>query len=248
MGLLASAQPGGLDVGEHGVGEHSKVVALVRTSDPDADRSAIWAEIEGNARASDHAGLTGLIVSAVDTAFAEGDPLVALIEAWGEGIDADALIAGIVPEAVRQRADLQVTVATCEELVFKRVDDYARPGSPWSIKLAGTAFRRDDFTPDAFFEYWTNTHAPIGGSVPGVGGYTVSRVRGGQVGSEQADAIIEQWYPSAQAFSDAQSTQQAQAAWNDVGNYARTTGTAFWLMTESVIIQPPGSGPGTLEA
>jgi len=230
-----------------GMGE-GKIVALVRTSLPEADREAICAEIEANAQAADRTGLTGLILSRVDTAFAEGDPLVAMIEAWGEGIDVDALIAGLVPDRTRQHASLEVTVATCEELIFKRVPDYARPGSPWGIKLAGTAFRRDDFTPDAFFEYWTNTHAPIGGSVPGVGGYTVSRVRGGRIGSEQADAIIEQWYPSAQAFSDAQSTEPAKAAWNDVGNYAKTTGTAFWLMTESVIVEPPLTGPGTLES
>jgi len=235
------------------MGTRSKVVALVRTDAEQADRAAIWSAIEksaieASAGSSDSPALQGLIVSQVTSAFTEGDSLVALIEAWGEGIDADALLDRIVPAGMREQAALEVTSATCSELVFKEVRDYARPGSAWQVKLAGTAFRREDFTPDAFFEYWSDTHAPIGGSVPGVGGYTVSRVRSGRIGAEQADAIIEQWYPSAQAFSDAQSTQQAQAAWNDVGNYALTTGTAFWLMTESVIIQPPGSGPGTLEA
>ena len=233
------------------MGDRSKVVALVRTSAPDADRASIWKAIEESAikesGRSQDAALTGLIVSQVRSAFAEGDPLVALIEAWGEGIDADALINRIVPAGLREQADLDVTTASCSELVFKEVRDYARPGSPWQVKLAGTAFRRDDFTPDAFFEYWTNVHAPIGGSVPGVGGYTVSRMRSGRIGTEQADAIIEQWYTSAEAFSDAQSTEPAKAAWNDVGNYAKTTGTAFWLMTESVIIEPPATGPGTLE-
>jgi|GEM_PF-1061658 len=245
------------------MGDRTKVVALVRTSAADADRNSIWSTIERSATdlgatgaadpnladsASATSALTGLVVSKVTSAFAEGDPLVALVELWGEGIDADGLIDRIVPAALRERGGLEVTTATCSEMVFREVTDYARPGSPWQVKLAGTAFRRDDFTPDAFFDYWANVHAPIGGSVPGVGGYTVSRLRSGQLGSEQADAIIEQWYPSAQAFSDAQSTEPAKAAWNDVGNYAKTTGTVFWLMTESVIIQPPATGPGTLEA
>ena len=229
------------------MGNRTKVVALVRTSSAEVDRAGIVSAID--ASANDLAGppLVGLIVSQVTTAFNEGDPLVAMIEAWGDGIDADDLITRIVSAELRQECALEVTAATCSELVFKEVHHYARPGSPWQVKLAGTAFRRDDFTPDAFFDYWTTVHAPIGGSVPGVGGYTVSRVRHGQIGNEQADAIIEQWYPSAQAFSDAQSTEPAKAAWEDVGNYAKTTGTAFWLMSESVIIQPPATGPGTLE-
>ena len=131
--------------------------------------------------------------------------------------------------------------------MFRRVQDFARDGSPWAIKLAGTAFRRDDFEPDAFFEYWTNVHAPIGGHLPGIGGYTVSRALSGRLGEEAADAIIEQWYPDEQAFNDAQGTEMAQAAWNDVGNYAKTTGTAFWLLTETVVVEPPATGPGTLE-
>ena len=75
----------------------------------------------------------------------------------------------------------------------------------------------------------------------------VSRVRSGCIGEECADAIIEQWYVDEQAFNDAQSTEPAQAAWNDVGNYAKTEGTAFWLMRETVLIEPPATGPGTLE-
>lgn len=230
----------------------SKLVALVRTasgSATEADRAAVWPDLEEAARgcAAEHPELAGLVLSRVVTPFTEGDPTVALIAVWGQTLSPDQLLERLVPTALRDEAGLEVTGATCSELVFRQVRDFAREGSPWSIKLAGTALRRDDFEPDAFFDYWTNVHAPIGGHVPGIGGYVVSRALSGSLGEESADAIIEQWYTDEQAFQDAQGTEVAQAAWNDVGNYAKTTGTAFWLLTETVVIEPPASGPGTLE-
>lgn len=230
-----------------------KVIALVRSASgtiETSQREALWPQIEAGAvaLAASAPQLSGLVVSRVTRPFADGDPLVAMIEVWDEAPEADALIELAVPASLREDAGLTVTTAVCSEIVFKRVLDYARDGSPWTVKLAGTAFRRDDFELEQFYEYWTNTHAPIGGTVPSLGGYTVSRVRSGQLGEESADAIIEQWYVDEQAFDLVQDSEQARAAWNDVGNYAKTTGTAFWLLTESVIIEPPTTGPGTLEA
>lgn len=229
----------------------NKVVALVRSSTGSATqewRDAVWPHVEAAAQAltTVEPAVTGLVVSRVVKPFADNDPLMALIEVWGDGVGAE-LTGQTITLGLRDTENLNVTAATCSEIVFKEVRDFARDGSPWSIKLAGTAFRREDFEPDAFFDYWTNVHAPIGGSVPGVGGYVVSRAHEGQLGEESADALIAQWYVDEQAFNDAQSTEPAQAAWKDVGNYAMTTGTAFWLMTESVIIEPPVTGPGILE-
>jgi uncharacterized protein (TIGR02118 family) len=229
-----------------------KVIAIVRSASGTIEpsrREALWPEIEAGAVALSASvpHLSGLVVSRVIRPFAEGDPLVALIEVWDDAPDADALIELALPASLRQDAVLTVTTAICSEIVFKRVADYARDGSPWTVKLAGTAFRRDDFELEQFYEYWTNTHAPIGGTVPSLGGYTVSRVKSGQLGEESADALIEQWYVDEQAFDLVQESEQAQAAWNDVGNYAKTTGTAFWLLSESVIVEPPITGPGTLE-
>lgn len=229
-----------------------KVIALVRSASGAADqqqRDAVWQEVDAASRslALTQPGIAGLVVSRVIRPFADADPLLALVEIWAESTDADALLDIIIPAAVRDSRALTVTTATCSVIVLRQVLDYARPDSRWSIKLAGTAMRRADFEPDAFFEYWTNVHAPIGRNVPGVGGYTVSRVREGRIGEEAADAIIEQWYVNEQAFDDAQSTEPAQAAWADVSNYAMTTGVAFWLMTETVIIEPPATGLGTLD-
>jgi uncharacterized protein (TIGR02118 family) len=228
-----------------------KLVGIVRSSQGPVEagaRDAAFARIEASAASLPDVvpGVKGLVLSRVVRPFAEDDPLVALVEVWHDSLDADGVMAKAVPADLRDELDLVVTSAACTEIVFREVKDHARPGSAWTIKLAGTAFRRDDFTPDAFFEYWTNTHAPIGGHLPGIGGYTVSRRVGGRLGVEEADAIIEQWYVDEEAFNASQTTDGAKAAWEDVGNYAKTTGTAFWLLTESVVVTPPATGPGTL--
>ncbi|MSV73539.1 MAG: hypothetical protein F2881_09500, partial [Actinobacteria bacterium] len=138
-----------------------KVIALVRSASGAADqqqRDAVWQEVDAASRslALTQPGIAGLVVSRVIRPFADADPLLALVEIWAESTDADALLDIIIPAAVRDSRALTVTTATCSVIVLRQVLDYARPDSRWSIKLAGTAMRRADFEPDAFFEYWTN--------------------------------------------------------------------------------------------
>jgi len=188
----------------------------------------------------------GLIISRVLRAFAPEDDLVVLVGVWTESDLGQSLVAGCVPAELRSKWNLAVAAVSTSETVLRKVVEFANHSSQWKVKLAGTAFRRDDFELDAFFDYWYTVHALIGGSVPGVGGYVVSRVAEVIEGDEDADAFIEQWYKDEGSFDDAQLTAEAQAAWNDVGNYAKTTGT-FWLMGEEVVVRPPDSGPGLLE-
>ncbi|MEZ5098314.1 MAG: EthD domain-containing protein [Thermoleophilia bacterium] len=42
------------------------------------------------------------------------------------------------------------------------------------IKMIGTAYKRDDFSKQAFFDYWRDVHAPITAGAPGIRGYVVS--------------------------------------------------------------------------
>ncbi len=106
------------------------------------------------------------------------------------------------------------------------------------IKLIGTAYKRDDFTTEEFFDYWRDVHAPISRSVPGVRGYVVSEVLSRLTGELQAEAFVEQWYDDEAAFEEASQTAEAAAAWDDVQKYAATTGT-FWVVKEHVIIPRP---------
>lgn len=106
------------------------------------------------------------------------------------------------------------------------------------IKVIGTAFRRDDFSKEEFFDYWLNVHAPISRQAPGIMGYVVSEVVRKIAGEIEVDAFVEQWFESDQALAAATASEAGQAAWSDVGNYAKTTGT-FWVAKQHVIIPPP---------
>jgi uncharacterized protein (TIGR02118 family) len=113
------------------------------------------------------------------------------------------------------------------------------------IKLIGTAYRRDDFTPEEFMRYWNEVHAPISGAVPGLRGYVVSEVVQKLQGDLDADAFVEVWYDDMEAFERSGASPEQAAAWADVGNYAKTTGT-FWIAKEHIQIPPPVLGPGLL--
>jgi uncharacterized protein (TIGR02118 family) len=114
------------------------------------------------------------------------------------------------------------------------------------IKVLGTAYRREDFTPEEFMKYWLEVHAPISAKAPGLRGYVVSEVIRRLQGELVTEAVVEQWYDDEAAFLAAGESPEVAAAWEDVGKYARTDGT-FWLMKEHVIIPPPPPGPGLLK-
>ena len=60
------------------------------------------------------------------------------------------------------------------------------------IKAIGTAYRRDDFTPEEFMRYWLEVHAPISAKAPGLRGYVVSEVVRKLQGELETEAIVEQ--------------------------------------------------------
>ena len=113
------------------------------------------------------------------------------------------------------------------------------------IKLIGTAYKRDDFSAEAFMSYWNEVHAPISGKVPGIRGYVVTEIIDKLQGPLDADAFVELWYDNIESFKKAGESPEQAAAWADVANYAKTTGT-FWLAREHVQIVPPIAGPGRL--
>jgi uncharacterized protein (TIGR02118 family) len=114
------------------------------------------------------------------------------------------------------------------------------------IKVIGTAYKRDDFTSEEFFKYWTDVHGPISAKAPGLRGYVVSEVVRRLQGELHTEAFVEQWYDDEQAFLDAGQSPEVAAAWEDVPRYAKTSGT-FWLVKEHILIPPPPRGPGILD-
>jgi len=106
------------------------------------------------------------------------------------------------------------------------------------IKTIGTAYKRDDFTHDEFFDYWMNVHAPISREAPGLRGYVVTELLRRIGGELEVDGFVEQWYDDEAALERATNSPAGQAAWADVGNYAKTTGT-FWVAKQHIIVPPP---------
>ncbi len=111
------------------------------------------------------------------------------------------------------------------------------------IKLIGTAYKRDDFTTEEFYDYWMDVHAPISAKAPGLRGYVVTEVTRKMAGELESEAFVEQWYDDEEALEAATASTEAAAAWDDVQKYAKTTGT-FWVAKEHIIIPPPDQGPG----
>jgi uncharacterized protein (TIGR02118 family) len=72
---------------------------------------------------------------------------------------------------------------------------------------------------------------------PGLRGYVISEVDRRLQGSLEVDAFVEQWFDSGEAYADAAASPEAAAAWDDVLNYAKPTGT-FWAVKDHVIIPP----------
>lgn len=114
------------------------------------------------------------------------------------------------------------------------------------IKNIGTAYRRDDFTPDAFMRYWLDVHAPISAKAPGLKGYVVNEVIRKLMGEMDSEAFVEQWYETEEAFEASRDSEEVKAAWADVANYARTDGT-FWKTREHVLIPPPERTPSAVK-
>ncbi len=113
------------------------------------------------------------------------------------------------------------------------------------IKVIGTAYKRDDFTTQEFFDYWRDVHAPVSAKIGPMRGYVVSEVISKVQGELHTEAFIEQWWDDVESFERAAETPEMAVAWEDVSNYAKTTGT-FWVTKEHVYIPPPIPRGGTL--
>ena len=113
------------------------------------------------------------------------------------------------------------------------------------IKAIGTAYRRDDFTPEEFMKYWLDVHGPISAKAPGLRGYVVSEVIRRLQGEIESEAFVEQWWDDEESFERASTSPEMAAAWEDVPKYARMNGS-FWLVKEHILIPPPARTVGLL--
>lgn len=221
-----------------------KYIALLQRPDVTAEMGAAGVRViaDGWGANPDDQSVEGLVLTYPIEAITPG-PSVGLITQWWSDRDPAQVLARLSELAPGYMAlAWQVT-----EHVYKRPDERRTEGTSFGgLTLFGTARRREDFTKDAFFDYWDNTHAPISGSVPGLGGYVVSEVTAQVAGDLDIDGLLELWYPDRVTLDAAGETPQQAAAWEDVGNYARTDGH-FWLTKQHVVVPPPDTGAGSLD-
>lgn len=226
----------------------AKYVALL-DADHDVDVAASAAAAEQITQAAEHAppNLVGLTIGQVIEPMTGPASTVAVIQIWLEnGTDADA---AEVLGNLTTNVDVEVSSWKVDEIVFVSPRDRVKSDGPHNrVNLFGTANKRDDFSTDAFFDYWKETHAPISGKVPGSTGYVVSRVQSAMdiPVAREADGFVELWWQNHEVFVAAGDTEEQAEAWADVARYARTDGQ-FWLTHETVAITPPDAGPGSLD-
>jgi uncharacterized protein (TIGR02118 family) len=210
------------------------VTALTRPAGTTQD-AFLAGLIAGARQATASDGLRGAVVSEVVTRLRGDLAADAFVEEWTVGHDIGSLVAQPPPAGG--------TRWLTREHVLKRP---AWTSDPDARKVVGTAYRRDDFAPEAFFRYWREIHAPISARVVGLGGYVVSEVLARLAGTLDADAFVEQWWPDEATLDAAGTSKEVAIAWADVPNYAKTTGT-FWSVREHVVHGPTYAEPGLLE-
>jgi uncharacterized protein (TIGR02118 family) len=228
--------------------EIAALLTSASSEEPASDVASLVEQLKSRPLSSDPSApkVRGLVVSEVLRYLTEPNDVRALVQVWTEGSEDGAEVLDLVLTPGGWSGGVMGAWVVREHVFKQPVERESVGASPSGVKLAGTAYRRDEFTLPAFFDYWQNVHAPISGSVPGVGGYVVSEVRGHLSGELTPDALLELWWPDEKTYEASGSTPQQVAAWEDVPKYAKSTGI-FWLMRESVLIPPPPTGPGSLE-
>lgn len=89
--------------------------------------------------------------------------------------------------------------------------------------------RPDD--PEAFNDYYANTHTPLAQEIPDMERFEVAHVVGTGDGSEaQYHLVAELWFKDMQTFEASMGSEAGQNAVNDVPNFA--TGGATILVSE----------------
>lgn len=224
-----------------------KVIGLVQRHAPAAASSSAAGLVAALADAgapvrSAAPGLQGSIVSEVLGRDRGQLDAAWVVEQWWDGDHLpETLVAGLA------EGEQPWSFWATREHVLRSPDaDRPQSGIGTRLKVLGTAYRRHDFSVDAFFAYWRDVHGPISAKAPGLLGYVVSEVLSQLGDGDGVDGFVEQWWPDEDTYLRASDSPEVAVAWEDVQRYAQTTGT-FWRTREHVLIAPRSQSPGLLE-
>ncbi len=81
--------------------------------------------------------------------------------------------------------------------------------------------------PEAFDEYYQNTHVPLAERIPNVQRFEVGRVAAIDEGEPPYHLIAELWFESADVLQESMSSPEGQAAADDIPNFATGGVTMF---------------------
>lgn len=81
--------------------------------------------------------------------------------------------------------------------------------------------------PDAFEEYYANTHLPLAAKIPNVQRFEAGRVAAADDGEPPYHRIAELWFETAQQMRESLASPEGSAAAGDIPNFATGGATMF---------------------
>jgi|SRR6056297_2689015 len=104
------------------------------------------------------------------------------------------------------------------------------------IKLVALVTRKPGLSPEAFRDYWLDTHAPLAAAIPGLRGYRINIA--GDAGEQPPapyDGSAELWFDDHAAMSAGLGSSQGEVAGGDTAHFAASI---EFLVTEEHVILP----------
>ena len=105
------------------------------------------------------------------------------------------------------------------------------------IKLVYCITKRPDLTDEEFFDYWKNTHGPIGAQIPGLRRLVQSHAIVGQSELRPPDfyGMAELWFDDLEALLAARRTPEWRASTADEANFIDHKRVALFVTHEHPI-------------
>lgn len=87
--------------------------------------------------------------------------------------------------------------------------------------------------PEAFEDYYANSHVPLAARIPNVQRFESGRVAAPDGGNPPYQRIAELWFESASVMQESLSSPEGKAATDDIPNFANGGATVFVSEVES---------------
>ena len=105
------------------------------------------------------------------------------------------------------------------------------------LKVVFLVHKRSGMGSEEFRRHWRTTQGSLGAKIPGTRKYVQNHAVASLDGSPVPyDGFAEMWFDSKEAFEDAMSTPQAQAAIADLSNFLDTARMQSFVVDEIQIV------------